>query len=150
MTHTRFGHLALAAVALSGMLGAGCKSTQASGQESSTEPGPHVLVGSPSANPEGVAEPAPAAPAESAPVIDNPLADAGVCAPTEPIKSTDPCKVSTDCAPSALCHAPSCVDKAKAPVPPDGGAVCTMSLVCRTTDVGKCDCVDGVCALVAK
>lgn len=72
------------------------------------------------------------------------------CAPCEPIKSQDPCTSAADCAPSALCHAPACIAKAKAPVAPDGGVMCTMRLACKTVDVGRCDCVDGVCALVAK
>jgi hypothetical protein len=105
-----------------------------------------VVVASP---PASVESPDPAVTASVS--KPGPVFDAGFgCAPSEPIKSTDPCKSSTDCAPSALCHARSCIDKTKAPVAPDGGVLCTMSLVCGTTDVGRCDCVDGVCALVGR
>ncbi len=128
-----------------------CRSTQGPGAESGAGPGPHVVVASPAASAQSSAvESAPQDSSQAPSANANPPADGGFsCAPTEPIKSTDPCKSSTDCAPSALCHAPLCIDKLKAPVPPDGGAVCTKSLMCRTTDVGRCDCVDGVCALVA-
>ena len=71
------------------------------------------------------------------------------CGKFDPIKSTDACKKATDCAPSAECHAPACVAKAKAPVKAPG-TMCTMNLVCRSADVGRCDCVDGVCALVGR
>ncbi len=72
------------------------------------------------------------------------------CRVERPIRSQDRCVSSADCAPSSLCHAPSCVARAKAPVRPDGGVMCTMMLVCKSIDVGRCDCVDGVCALVSK
>ena len=72
------------------------------------------------------------------------------CAVKEPIKSADACNAAADCAPAALCHARACVATANAPKAPPGGVSCTMNLVCRSTDVGRCDCVDGVCALVAK
>lgn len=82
--------------------------------------------------------------------IKPPSPDGGCgCSPCEPIKSTDACQSDADCAPSAVCHAPACVAKSKAPVKAPG-TMCTMNLVCRTTDVAKCACVDNVCALVGR
>lgn len=71
------------------------------------------------------------------------------CAPCEPIKSLDPCQTDADCAPSALCHATACVAVAKAPPRPAGPVMCTKNLVCNSTDVARCGCVDNLCALVA-
>ena len=69
------------------------------------------------------------------------------CDKFAPIKSTDACKTSAECAPSAVCHARTCIAKSKAPqIKPR--TMCTMELVCRSIDVGSCGCVDGVCALV--
>jgi len=131
------------AVAVEGAL-FGCRSTGGANADGAARPGPHVVVASPAASTE---PPGPAA-SESEP---DPVVGVGLgCAPVEPIKSTDACKNSTDCAPSALCHARSCVDKTKAPVVPDGGVLCTMNLICGTIDVGRCDCIDGVCALVGR
>ena len=152
MRTARLFALAVAGTCTAWLAIASCKSTQGPPPDSSAGPGPHIILASPSASVENA--PADVTPAPSSEVpgaIVNPLADSGFsCAPTEPIKSTDPCKSSTDCAPSALCHAPQCIDKLKAPAAPDGGVLCTMNLVCKTADVGRCDCVDGVCALVAK
>ena len=72
-----------------------------------------------------------------------------VCGPFKPIKSGDLCKTASDCAPSSMCHARSCVAVAKAPVR-DPRAMCTMQMVCPSTDNGRCDCVDGECALVSR
>ena len=74
------------------------------------------------------------------------------CAPCEPIKSSDACTSASDCVPESPCHARSCVTAAHATaLPPDGGRLmCTMNIVCKSMDVGRCDCVDGLCALVAR
>ena len=72
-----------------------------------------------------------------------------LCHEFPPIKSKDPCSVEGDCAPDSPCHARACVAASKAPVRP-ANTVCTMSLVCPSIDVGRCDCVDGVCALVSR
>jgi len=75
-----------------------------------------------------------------------PMAD---CHTFAPIQSEDTCSTAGDCAPASRCHAKSCVAAAKAePAAPN--AVCTLSLVCGSMDVGRCDCVDGVCALVPR
>ncbi|MCL2822984.1 MAG: hypothetical protein FWD57_03245 [Polyangiaceae bacterium] len=69
------------------------------------------------------------------------------CGPFPPIKSQDKCQTASDCAPASPCHARSCVAVANAN-PPQANTVCTMNLVCPSIDIGKCDCVDGLCALV--
>ena len=71
------------------------------------------------------------------------------CSSFAPIMSQDPCGTASDCAPSAPCHAKSCTTVAKAPQS-GPSTMCTMSLVCSSMDVGKCDCVDGFCALVPR
>gem|GEM_PF-3368366 len=81
-------------------------------------------------------------------------ADAGArpafgCGSFPTVKSQDTCQNSSDCAPATPCHATSCVAAANATTLP-AGAQCTMKLVCQSVDVGRCDCVDGVCALVSR
>jgi hypothetical protein len=71
------------------------------------------------------------------------------CPPITPVVSQDRCSAPADCAPASLCHASSCVAKAKAPTP-SPSTVCTMNYVCNSTDFGKCDCVSGYCTLVSR
>lgn len=104
------------------------------------EPGPEVT-------PAPTGEPAAAAPGVSNhPEV--PRFKLG-CQPFDPIPSQDACNVANDCAPSSPCHATSCVAAAKAPSP-SPNAQCTMKLVCKSIDVGRCDCVNGMCALVSR
>jgi hypothetical protein len=69
------------------------------------------------------------------------------CRLDAPKLSADPCKTDADCAPSALCHAPECVAKRKAP-PPDPNVMCTRDLHCATADANRCGCHQGRCALI--
>jgi hypothetical protein len=69
------------------------------------------------------------------------------CKLPAPKKSGDACKTDADCGPSAPCHAPACVAKAKSPPkPPD--LMCTMSFGCDTADANRCGCYEGSCALI--
>jgi hypothetical protein len=102
--------------------------------------------------PEEPYPPEPDSPTESPPETRE--ADAGVrpvfgCGSFPTVKSQDSCQNSVDCAPATPCHATSCVAAANATALP-AGAQCTMKLVCQSVDVGRCDCVDGVCALVSR
>ena len=96
-----------------------------------------------------IADPSPMTSSEEQPALPFAIRDGGFgCAPFDPIKSQDPCTSAADCAPASHCHARSCVAATNAP-PKRTDIRCTMKLVCESIDVGRCDCVDGVCALVS-
>lgn len=137
------------------MVTGACSNTPPS---SPAQPATTIRLVSPPAAPSGseTSGPAPSAEAPSpAPAATAARPDAQSeerkcgCAPCEPIKSMDPCQTDADCAPSALCHATACVAVAKAPPRPAGPVMCTKNLVCNSTDVARCGCVDNLCALVA-
>ena len=119
---------------------------QVPSQETTSEPDPD----DPTPTPAPSETPTPSASSESETPSINLRRDGGFgCRSFDPIKSQDACTTASDCAPSAHCHARSCIAAAKAPPkPPD--VRCTMNLVCKSLDVGRCDCVDGVCALVSR
>jgi hypothetical protein len=133
--------LALAAWALA--LGA-CM-TAASPPQPEPAPAPTQVPGSP-----GEGTPPPSS------VVAGPIAGSPDGTPPNPIrachlpaakKSDDSCKSDADCGPSAPCHAPACVAKAKSkPRTPD--IMCTMMLGCETADANRCGCFEGRCALI--
>ncbi len=140
-------------------LGAACNSTPSastpgatstvqvpSQQETTPEPEPV----DPTPTPAPSEAPTPSASSESETPSINLRRDGGFgCRGFDPIKSQDACTAASDCAPSSHCHARSCIAAAKAP-PKPANLRCTMNLVCKSLDVGRCDCVDGVCALVSR
>lgn len=71
------------------------------------------------------------------------------CGAFDPVMSQDACSQASDCAPSSHCHAKSCIAASRAPSP-QPGMQCTMNLVCKSIDVGRCECLNGVCALVTR
>jgi hypothetical protein len=106
---------------------------------SSSAPGTHVAAQPPAPSNEPAVLPMP-------PALQR---EGGLCAPFAPVKSTDTCAADADCAPADVCHARSCASASKAPKRAPG-TMCTMNLVCQSIDVGKCACVDKVCALVSR
>jgi hypothetical protein len=68
------------------------------------------------------------------------------CRLCEPVFSDDACQVDADCGPSAPCHADRCVGIAKAK-PRQPGDMCTLQMLCMTTDANACGCLLGKCAL---
>lgn len=106
----------------------------------------------PTEAPGGGSPPAPGGAVASPPVATSaPATSTGepalVCKLPTPKKSGDPCKTDADCGPSAPCHAPACVAKAKSP-PKRADQVCTMSFGCETADANRCGCYEGSCALI--
>jgi hypothetical protein len=71
------------------------------------------------------------------------------CQLCEPVFSDDACQSDGDCGPSAPCHADRCVGIAKAK-PRQPGDMCTLVMMCTTTDANACGCLNGKCALYAR
>ena len=131
--------LALAAWAL----GLGACITATAPPQPQSEPGPGVVMSSPT-------EPPPVdtnAPMAGKPGDPPPEAPRNLCRLPAPKKSDDACKIDADCAPSDPCHAKACVAKAKSkPRTPD--IMCTSMLACETADANRCGCLEGRCALI--
>jgi hypothetical protein len=107
---------------------------------------PQVVIAPVPPGPEGTS----AGPTSTTSLAPAPTAlpsDPGDCKLPAPKKSGDPCKTDADCGPSAPCHAPACVAKAKSP-PKPADLMCSMTFACETADANRCGCYEGSCALI--
>jgi hypothetical protein len=146
----RFALLALALVA--------CGPAFAPGTESPAGPtGTAVVVDVAATPPAASASTSPAPTSTSTPIVKAPPSSSapsgfalpfrGGCKLAEPRKSDDACTTDADCGVAEPCHAKACVAKAKSN-PPTPTTTCTRNLVCDSSDVNRCGCFEGRCALL--